>query len=154
FEAWAVWCLGYPDRAAALADRALAHAERLRHPNSLGFALAVSAIVRHYRGEAEAVARLAQALLQLSMEQGWIQWMGHAQLWSGAADVLRGQVGKGVAAMREARQLAGQAGEKSGGTHYDSVLIDGLCRAGLLDEAAARIAKAKEQLAASGEYAF
>jgi class 3 adenylate cyclase/predicted ATPase len=154
FEAWALWCLGFPDRAAELADRALAHAEGLRHPNSLGFALAIAAIIRHYRGEAVVVAQLAQALRRLSTEQGWIQWMGHAQLWAGAADVLQGRIEVGVAAMREARQLAERAGEKSGGTHYDAILIDGLCQAGWLDEAAERITQAKAQLVAVGEYAF
>jgi tetratricopeptide (TPR) repeat protein len=154
FKAWATWCLGYPDRAATLADQAVAHAETLRHPNSLGFALAISAIVRHYRGEAEPLARITTALLELSTQQGWVHWLGHARLWAGAAALCAGHLDDGLEAMRGARQFAEQAGERSGAGHYDAVLIDGLCRAGLLDEARARIRQARDRLAAGGEQAF
>jgi predicted ATPase len=114
----------------------------------------VSAIVRHYRGEAEPLARITAALLELSTQQGWVHWLGHARLWAGLGVVRAGRLDEGLAAMREARQFAEQAGERSGAGHYDSVLIAELCRAGLLDEARARTRRAKERLAAGGEQAF
>jgi tetratricopeptide (TPR) repeat protein len=154
FKAWALWCLGFPDRAATLVNQTVAHAESLRHPNSLGFALAISAIVHQYRGEVEALAQVSKALLELSTEQGWIHWLGHARLWAGAGALLEGHLERGIVALREARQFAEQAGERSGAGHYDAVLIDALCRAGLLEEARERIQKAKERLAAGGEQAF
>ncbi len=154
FKAWALWCLGFPDRAAELVTQAVAHAERLRHPNSLGFSLALSAIIHHYRGDVEATARASKALLDLSGEQGWIQWLGHAKLWNGAVQVLEGKMEEGLAEMREARKLAEQAGEVSGSTHYDTVVIDALLRAKKLDEAAEWIARTKQVVVDSGETAF
>jgi class 3 adenylate cyclase/tetratricopeptide (TPR) repeat protein len=146
FKAWMAWCVGQPDTAAAMAVKAVEHAQRLKHPNSIGFALAVAAIVHQYRGDFEALAATAQSLMTLSNEQGWMHWLGHARLWSSAAEVLRGEVAPGVAGMREARAFADQAGERSGTAHYDAVLIDGLCRIAAYDEAEARLAAANAEL--------
>lgn len=154
FRAWVLWCVGLPDQALETVNQAVAHARKLRHPNSIGFALALSAIIHHYRGEAEEVARAAQALLELSLEQGWIQWLGHAKLWGGAAEVMQGNVERGLAAMREGRAFALQAGERSGATHYDTVMIGALTSAGLLEEADEWITRAKQSMREAGEYAF
>lgn len=154
FRAWVLSCVGFPDRALDAVNQAVEHAQKLRHPNSIGFALALSAMVHQYRGEAAEVARAAQALLDLSLQQGWIQWLGHARLWGGAAQVMQGQIEPGLAAMREGRAFAQQAGERSGATHYDTVVIEGLCSAGLLDEASEWIARAKQGMQEMGEYAF
>jgi serine/threonine protein kinase/tetratricopeptide (TPR) repeat protein len=154
FKAWSLWCRGFPDSAAKVVDEALAHAQRLRHPNSLGFALALSAIIHHYRGDTEAVERASEALMDLSMEQGWIHWLGHAKLWKGAVQVSRGNLTEGVAGVREARNFAEQGGERSGATHYNTVMIDALCRAGQIDEAAEWIEKTKQSMRAAGEDAF
>jgi hypothetical protein len=90
-------------------------------------------------------------LMTLSSEQGWIHWLGHARLWLGAADILRGEIEAGVAGMLESRAFSQQAGERSGGVHYESVVIAGLCRAGRLDEAEGRLRAAQD---AFYEYAF
>jgi ATP/maltotriose-dependent transcriptional regulator MalT len=88
------------------------------------------------------------------VEQGWIHWLGHARLWGGAAEAMRGNPEQGLAAMCEARALAEQAGERSGATHYDTVVSEALVRAGRLDEAAERIAATKLNMRTADEYAF
>ena len=154
FRAWALWTLGFPDSAATLVDQAVSHAEGLRHPNSLGFALALAAIIHQYRGDADAVDRVAGPLRRLSTEQGWLQWGGHALLWTGAAAVLRGHHDEALPPMREARRLADQIGERSGASHYDAVLIDGLLNVGALDEAEERLRSATSRLAEASEFVF
>lgn len=154
FLAWVRWMQGWPDHAAQTADAAVEHALGLRHPNSLGFALAISALVHQARGEPRLVAERAARLLALSTEQGWVQWLGHARLWEGAALAAEGRLEEGIARMREGRGLAATAGERSGSSHYDALLVDALCRAGLLDEAQARIAEIRAFIEEGGERAF
>ncbi len=48
---------------------------------------------------------------------------------------MQGNVEEGLAAMREGRGFAQQAGERSGAMHYGAVVIEALCSARQLDEA-------------------
>jgi predicted ATPase/class 3 adenylate cyclase len=154
FKAWALWCVGSADAALHSVEAAVAHAAGLQHANSLGFALAIAALVRQYRGELDALGEHVATLTQLSAEQGWVQWRGFAQLLSGAAEVMKGETEAGVRLMREARAIGRTLGDKAGSTHYDALLVDGLCRAGLLDEAADVLAGARADVTSTGERAF
>jgi predicted ATPase len=154
FLAWALWAMGEPDAAATNVDEAVEHARSLHHPNSEGFALALSALVHHDRGEPDRVMERASALRELSAKQGWLQWTGHALLWSGAALVQTGAVADGLAQIRDGRAIANTVGERSGSSHYDSVLLDALLRAGELEAAAATLASIRAFIAESNEHAF
>jgi predicted ATPase len=154
FKAWALWCAGSADEAAQLADDAVTYASTLGHPNSYGFALGISGLIHQCRGDLTPLTERVATLTELSVQQGWVQWHGLGRLLAGAADVLRGEVEPGVAAMQEARAIGRMIGEKSGATHYDAVLADGLCRAGRLDDAAALLATIRDDIVMTGERAF
>jgi hypothetical protein len=74
FEALALWCLGYPDRASERGLAALAMAQTAAHPFSLCWALRWEAVLRIERREPELMAARTKALLMVAREQGFAQY--------------------------------------------------------------------------------
>jgi predicted ATPase len=98
-----LWQLGYPDRAARVADEAVRLAEELDHPVSLALALLFSSFVRHHRREAGLVRELAEKTITVCTDHGVLARIlaaGHvmhgcaiAAEWrprDGAAEIRRG----------------------------------------------------------------
>jgi tetratricopeptide (TPR) repeat protein/tRNA A-37 threonylcarbamoyl transferase component Bud32 len=88
-----LWYLGYPDRALATAQEALAIAEQLRSPYEIGWSKMYLAIVHELRGEVEQDYEYAQEALTLANEyclrevQGWsINHHGWALVHKGHAE--------------------------------------------------------------------
>ena len=56
WSAWALWFLGYPDQALKRSQEALALAQELDHPFTLGFAQCIAGMIFHqFRREGQAV---------------------------------------------------------------------------------------------------
>ena len=67
WSALALWFLGYPDQALKRSQEALALAQELDHPFTLGFALAIAGAMFHeLRREAQAFRECAEAEMRLS----------------------------------------------------------------------------------------
>jgi predicted ATPase len=104
----ALWYLGYPDQGLTQSQEALALAQQIAHPFSLGFALVFAAIVHQYRREARAVHRCAEATLSLAMAQGFPLWRAQGAIFRGwtlaqqAGQVQEGivQIEQGLSALR------------------------------------------------------
>mgnify|MGYP001556135370 CR=1 FL=1 len=47
----------------------------------------------------------AATLRELSTEQGWFHWMGHARLWGGAVDVEAGRLEEGIESFSRSAEL-------------------------------------------------
>jgi DNA-binding winged helix-turn-helix (wHTH) protein/class 3 adenylate cyclase/tetratricopeptide (TPR) repeat protein len=73
---WALWSLGYPDRALARSHEAIALAKKLSHPYSLGFALQYSSVLHQWRREVQLVKERSEAVIALMNEHGFVQWLG------------------------------------------------------------------------------
>jgi tetratricopeptide (TPR) repeat protein len=153
FKAWALWCVGSPDVALTLVHDAVHHTRALHHPHSLGFALAIQGLIEEYRGDVDALTKTAAELTELSAEQGWLQWLAFAQLFTGVIHFAHGREADGVTEMRAGRELSRAMGEKAGAAHYDSILAAAELRAGRLDDAAATLALARA-IVESGQHAF
>jgi hypothetical protein len=69
-----LWLLGYPEQALARLHEALALAQELSHPYSLGFARVWAAFVLQFRRDVPAVHEQADAAVMLSTEQGFPLW--------------------------------------------------------------------------------
>lgn len=104
YVACSLWCLGYPDQAAAEAEAALQRAEELNHPFT-------SADVLQYGGCLHAEmqrdpSRLkthAEALIALS-ETVVPAWRGTGEMHQGVALVMEGREQEGVALIRQGEQ--------------------------------------------------
>jgi predicted ATPase len=97
----ALWVLGYPDQARQWSDKALALAQALAHPFSLGLALYSAAYLYQLRREGALTHTQAEAVIALATEQGFPIWMALGPILRGWALAEQGQVGAGLAQIRQ-----------------------------------------------------
>lgn len=99
-EAFALWVLGYPDRALAACRMAIVLARRLAHPFSLAQALVYSLFIHGCRGEAETVRNLAHQVTILAKENGFPFWQAEATIMQGWALAALGEGDGGISKLR------------------------------------------------------
>jgi TOMM system kinase/cyclase fusion protein len=97
--AWPLWLLGYPDRALERSREALILAQELSHPYSLAYALQSAMRLHRFRREVQAAREQAEALVTLSNQQGFAQWLAGGTMMCGWALTVQGQEGEGMAQM-------------------------------------------------------
>jgi TOMM system kinase/cyclase fusion protein len=97
--AWPLWLLGYPDQALARSREALTLAQELSHPYSLAYALQSAMRLHRFRREVQAAREQAEALVTLSNQQGFAQWLAGGAMMCGWALTVQGQEGEGMAQM-------------------------------------------------------
>ncbi|MFB0538056.1 MAG: BTAD domain-containing putative transcriptional regulator, partial [Anaerolineae bacterium] len=102
WSAWALWLLGYPDQALKRSQEALALAQELDHPFTLGFAQCIAGVLFHqFRREGQAAQEQNVALMQLSIEKGFVLFQAEGTIYLGLAQTEEGQVEEGIAQMRQ-----------------------------------------------------
>jgi predicted ATPase len=90
-----LWRLGYPDQGLVRTEEAVALAQQLAHPFSLGFALAIGAMFHQLRRERPAVQEHAEAAISLATEQGFPYWRAIGSILRGWALAYQGQTREG-----------------------------------------------------------
>jgi hypothetical protein len=90
-SAFLLWLLGYPDRAAERADRAVTVAAGLSHPYSLAFALYHSGFVRFWRREQALVRDRAVELLGVMETNDFPIWQALGTALLGASRTMLGE---------------------------------------------------------------
>jgi predicted ATPase len=75
-------------------------AQELIHPFSLAFALTLAAVVHQFRREGQAVQERAEALIALSTEQRFPQWLAYGTILRGWALTAQGEGAEGIAHVR------------------------------------------------------
>jgi predicted ATPase len=101
YTATALWLLGYPEQALQRGHEAVALAQELSHPFSLGLALLHIAWIHQYRREWQRAQERAEALIALSTEQGFPLWLAEGTMVRGWALVMQSQGAEGIAQMRQ-----------------------------------------------------
>ena len=99
--AWALWLLGYPDRALRRMREGVALARSSGHPFSLAQAHRFASAFHHCRREHGAVREEADASLAVATEHGFSAVISGAGFHRGWGLALEGQGEQGLAAMRE-----------------------------------------------------
>jgi adenylate cyclase len=111
YAACCLWCLGYPDQAAARSQQAIALARELGHPFTLADVLAYGGcLFSEMRRDAPLLQACAEELRQLATEkvQGW---MASGTWYWGEALARQGFLEDGIAAMREGLERQQDAAE-------------------------------------------
>lgn len=101
-----LWLLGYSDHALRRSQEALALAQTLSHPNSLGFALYYSAWVHQQRGERQAVGERIEAAITLATEQGLTRWALQGGVLKGWLLAQQGKGQEGILQLRQGATVA------------------------------------------------
>ena len=96
-----LWLLGYPARALAMSERALALGQRLSHPLTLGYAHLMRAWVCGLCGRADEGRASADAAVAICAEGGFTFWGSVAAAHQGHALAEQGLITEGLGRMRE-----------------------------------------------------
>jgi class 3 adenylate cyclase/predicted ATPase len=100
YSAWALWFLGFPDRAVDTMEAGFALAQELAHANSLAFALTRVALLHNLRREFAAAQRRAEAAMDIARQHHMAEWLAQATMCRGFALVGLGQQMEGIAQLR------------------------------------------------------
>jgi predicted ATPase len=144
----AEWVLGYPDRAAASTDDALALADRIAHPFSREVALEYATLLRVNRGEPELGLAHFSAAAALRAEQRVASVMDPL-FFQGAVQIAQGAPADAAASLRE-----GFAPGRLGTLWRPyglCLLAQALTLQGSHDEALAALTEGFERIEATGE---
>jgi predicted ATPase/class 3 adenylate cyclase len=95
-QSWALWSLGFPDRARTDIERALEDAREIGQAAGLMYALRCAPLVHLLRGNYAAAAALAQELAALAEEKGASMWRGAAMLDQGFVLALTGNASDAI----------------------------------------------------------
>ena len=151
FGAWAIWSLGYPDRALQTALEALTLAEKLRHPETLCFALFFTAWVHHLRRESEKSLRYSKAVIELAERNGLAQWIAFGTSLHGWALAGEGRVVEGIQRMREALAAYKAIGSEISRPHFLGLLAEAFINSGEIDQGAEALAEALAAADSTGQ---
>ncbi len=94
-----LWLLGYPDRAAERAERAIALATDLDHPYSLAYAYYHAGFLHLWRREPDVVAERAESSLRVAETSDLPLWRALATVLLGAATSAQGRPAEGLRQM-------------------------------------------------------
>jgi tetratricopeptide (TPR) repeat protein len=107
---WALWFLGYPDRALKRNDEGLALAQKLSHPGTSAMAAAFAAMVQQFCRNAQAVEELAGLAVDLSTQHENFLVRAMGTILGGWAITQRDQKEAGIARMRLALEALRASG--------------------------------------------
>ncbi|MGC9358355.1 MAG: ATP-binding protein, partial [Anaerolineae bacterium] len=153
--AWTRWLLGYPDRALDEVYKALALAERLDHPLSLAFTLAIGAAGLHLlRREVGAAAPYTARLVHLVADETLTSMEPWAEVLAGVQQVREGAAEAGLARVREGMAAWKATGALSGRPFQMLILINLYRRHGEIEAALETVDEALALVDETGERPF
>src|SRR5262249_7894715 len=101
YLSWALWHLGYVDRASEVAAEAMKHAEELSHPHTLVYTIChARAFIDLFRRRREDTRSYAAMVVSLSSENGFSHWVNCGRIFEGWAEICRGEVDRGIELLR------------------------------------------------------
>ena len=150
-SAVALWLLGCPDQAVAMAHDAVRLATELAQPFSLAIALGYLSFLHQFRGEARLAQEQAEATIALSTEQGFPQYRATGIIIRGWAVAAQGDLEAGTAALQEGLADLRAAGADVRRSYFLALLADICARAGRTEAAQSAIAEALAFAEESGE---
>jgi predicted ATPase len=100
-DAWALWCLGYPQQGLAQSHEAIALAQQMAHPINLSFAVDNAALLHQLRREVCAVQERAEATISLGTAQGLPYFVANGSILRGWTLTHQGQVKEGIEQMHQ-----------------------------------------------------
>jgi adenylate cyclase len=151
YGAVTLWLLGYPDRAARAVREALDLAERLGNPFNRAQALYFCAQTHLSRRDYRRAQELADALLLLADEHGFVLQFAGGLVLHGRCIAELGRADEGLAEMRDGLARWRATGAVSHRPYHLALLAEVFAGAGRRDDARAALAEAQAVAEAIGE---
>jgi len=143
--------LGYPDQALTSALEARTLARELSHPFSEATALVGLGAVHRQRRESKACLETAEALINLSSEQGFPYYLAWGALFRAAALAEEGDLQEGIAGMRRVIDALRARGAVLTSSWVLALLAGAYNKAGQVEEGLGVVAEALEFVTKTGE---
>ena len=149
--AQALWLLGYPDQAVAMARDSVRLARELAQPFSLVLAVSYASYLHQCRGEPRLAQQWAKETIALSVEQGFTHYRATGDLFLGWSNAAQGDLEAGGAAVQESLAALRTAGFNVRRSYYLALMAE-ICRwSGRLEAGQNAIAEAFAFADESGE---
>ena len=153
YLSWAFVALGHPDRARDVGRLAIAEAEDVAHPLTLGMTLDRTATLAEFCRDVATVSVRAERLLSLGRKQGFPWYVASGDLDRGWVMAEEGRVADGIALMRAALSSLEGGHNEEFMPHSLGLLAAALAKGravpealGLAREALARVGRTGERL--------
>lgn len=153
FSGWVLWSLGYPDRALAKSEEALAIARRLNHPQTLALALFMSSFVHFLRREFDESCQQSQASMAVSLEHELPQTLAWSSAHHGLSLAALGDGEKGIRQARESIDRQRALGAELARPNFLGMLAEVQGKYGRVDEGLSIVREALEIAHRTGERA-
>jgi predicted ATPase len=122
--AQALWLLGYPDRAVAMARDSVRLARELAQPFSLVLAVSHASYLHQCRGEPRLAQQWAEETIALSVEQGFTHYRATGDLFLGWSKAAQGDLEAGTAAVQESLTALRTAGFNVRRSYYLALMAE------------------------------
>jgi adenylate cyclase len=149
FSALTLWHLGYSEQALRRSNEALTLTQDLSHPFSRAHTLSLTIHLHIRRREWSVVQQHAEAVIALSTEQGFAQWLAVGTYFRGLALVAQGDV-TGMVVMRQGITARRSTGSAVRPVHL-ILFVEALKTVGQNEEAFKLLAEAKTIADKTGE---
>ena len=149
FSAYALWYLGYPDRAVRRIEEAIALARELSQTFSMIMAVEFGAVVHHLRREASLAKAGAESDITMSTEQANAFLLGHGMVEQGWAIGQEGQADEGLALIVRGMDVCRSSGSVLEFPHPWASLAETYHKAGRIDDALQAVAEGLKQAQAT-----
>ena len=150
FSAWALWFLGFPDRAVQTMEAALALSQRLAHVHSLAFAQNFASLLHNWRREFAAARLHAEAVIAAASRHHSPQDLGFGIICRDFALVGLGRA-EGIAQLRASLAAWNATGARLHCTVWLGFLAEAHLIAGQFDDSLSALDRATETAAITGE---
>ncbi|MGE5128561.1 MAG: adenylate/guanylate cyclase domain-containing protein [Sphingomonadaceae bacterium] len=151
YAGWASWFLGFPDRAVARFDEALARAERLGHAYTLAFAMTFAADMRNDRRDFATALEYANAASRIAAKHDLPLWLGESAVAKGYAEACLGFHAEGIGQLRLGISGLHSIGDWHHRSHWLGLLAAACLEAGAYRDALIALDEALEAVAATQE---
>jgi class 3 adenylate cyclase/predicted ATPase len=151
YAALSLWLLGAPEQALAQVHEARTLIQELSHPHSLAVALQQVTRLFQWRRDVPATLTWTEAMMALSAEHGFGQYVSHARLLHGWALVAQGQGDEGLDQMRQNLTAYEATGAATWRPYYFALLAEGYGQVGAADEGLRVLAEALAAVQQTGE---
>jgi len=149
-----LFCLGFPDRALARSNAAIAEGQRLAHPPSLAVSLALGAVLLSHIGDDAAVDERADQLVAVTSELGFPLWRAFGTIYRGWVRAKNGDVAEGISALRSGLAAYRATGAATVVPLHVALLARACEIAGQVEEAVTQLDEALKIVERTGERFF
>jgi predicted ATPase len=146
--------LGYPEQARTRSREALDAARELAHLNTLAYALLFACFFEQFRQAGREAKDRADALIELSTEQGFPHFLAPATVIRGWALTQSGEVDTGLMQLQQGLPAWRATGAGLYEPYFLGLQAEALGRSGAVEEGLDRVAKALDRVEEAGERWF